>query len=205
MRRPDFIAKHSAFARGFLGRLIARIMARETYADNARAVERLGICGDDRVIDIGCGPGAMLELIARQNPDVKIVGIDPSPAMIEVATSRNARAIRSGQTSIIQSNIEDVSRQVGLFNKALCAHVIYFWNDLETGLEAIASLLDTRGKLSILYNPKGAAKTASFPASIYTFYEADELLAALDRAGFSVISVDEVRKNGPVVLIAERT
>jgi SAM-dependent methyltransferase len=205
MRRPDFIAKQSAFARGFLGRLIARIMARETYADNARAVELLGISAGDRVIDIGCGPGAMLELIARQNPDAKIVGIDPSPAMIQVATGRNAQAIGSGQTRILQAKVEDVPGQVGQFDKALCAHVIYFWNDLETRLDAIGSLLESRGKLSILYNPKGAAKTESFPDSIYTFYETDELQAALDRAGFSVISFEELRENGPVVLIAERT
>ncbi|OGS53763.1 MAG: hypothetical protein A3J40_06205 [Erythrobacter sp. RIFCSPHIGHO2_12_FULL_63_10] len=204
MRRPEFIAAQSGHARGFLGRLIARIMARETFADNARAVELLDIRDGDRVIDIGCGPGAMLEMIAVQHPDARIVGLDPSPAMIEVATRRNARAINAEQTHIIEARVEEVSDQIGQFDKALCAHVIYFWRDLEAGLKAIADLLVSGGRLAILCNPTGSAKTSSFPDSIYTFYETAELRAALERADMSLILIDEIRENGPVVLIAER-
>jgi hypothetical protein len=38
MRRPNFIAKQARHARGPLGRIIAFIMARETWAQNRRAM-----------------------------------------------------------------------------------------------------------------------------------------------------------------------
>src|SRR3546814_9889537 len=107
-------------------------MARETFSDNARAVELLDIRDGDRVIDIGCGPGAMLEMIAVQHPDAMIVGLDPSPAMIEVATRRNARAIHAEQTHIIAARVEEVSDQIGQLAKAVCAHVVSFWRDRQS-------------------------------------------------------------------------
>ena len=43
MRRPQFIAEHARNARGLLGRLIAFIMARETWSQNLRTMDALGI------------------------------------------------------------------------------------------------------------------------------------------------------------------
>ena len=39
MRRPLFIAEQARHAHGFLGRLIAFIMARETWPQNLRAID----------------------------------------------------------------------------------------------------------------------------------------------------------------------
>lgn len=204
MRRPEFIASQSGNARGILGKLIAHIMARETFADNAKALELLEIRDGDRVVDVGCGPGAMLELIAKRYPAARTVGIDPSTAMVQVATRRNRKAIADGQVRILELPIEGVPDDVGPFDKALCSHVIYFWRDLEAGLRAVGRLLVDGGKLSLLCNLKGGARTASFPDSIYTFYECAELTAALKHAGFRLVSINELQKDGPLVLLAEK-
>ena len=79
MRRPQFIAEHARNARGILGRLIAFIMARETWSQNLRVMDALGIDGADQILDVGCGHGrSLMELATRAPRDVSSAWILPS-------------------------------------------------------------------------------------------------------------------------------
>ena len=40
------------------------------------------------VLDVGCGTGAVIELLHGEHPDVRCTGLDLTPAMIEVATAK---------------------------------------------------------------------------------------------------------------------
>lgn len=46
----------------------------------------------DRVLDLACGPANQLVQVARLNPDVRFVGLDASPTMLQCAQSTLARA-----------------------------------------------------------------------------------------------------------------
>lgn len=48
-------------------------------------IERLPLRGDERVIDAGCGSGAVTALLAERLPTGSLTGVDGSPAMIEQA------------------------------------------------------------------------------------------------------------------------
>ena len=50
MRRPRFIAEHARNARGLLGRVIAFIMAHETWGQNLRVMDVLGIDESDHIL-----------------------------------------------------------------------------------------------------------------------------------------------------------
>ena len=39
----------------------------------------------DRVLDLACGPANQLAQIARLNPDVRFIGLDASPTMLQCA------------------------------------------------------------------------------------------------------------------------
>ena len=72
----------------------------ETYAENARFVSDLGAqllswLGPGpgmRVLDVGCGDGALPARIADAGAEV--VGIDISPSLLEAARGRHGFAIR---------------------------------------------------------------------------------------------------------------
>ena len=57
MRRPRFIAEQARNARGPLGRLVAFVMARETWAQNRRAIQALDV-GPERTQLLGRIPRA---------------------------------------------------------------------------------------------------------------------------------------------------
>lgn len=44
--------------------------------------------GDEHVVDVGCGDGYITRLIAARVPRGRVIGVDASPRMIEVARSR---------------------------------------------------------------------------------------------------------------------
>jgi ubiquinone/menaquinone biosynthesis C-methylase UbiE len=59
------------------------------YADAMRMMlERMGDAGRKRVLDLGCGTGRLVQLIAERFPDAEVYGVDPSGRMVEVCAER---------------------------------------------------------------------------------------------------------------------
>ena len=75
MRRPHFIAEQARHATGPLGRIIAFIMARETWAENQRAIDALDIQPTDHILDIGCVHVRSLGELAVRVPHGCVVGV----------------------------------------------------------------------------------------------------------------------------------
>jgi ubiquinone/menaquinone biosynthesis C-methylase UbiE len=135
MRRPRFIAQHARNARGFLGRVIAFIMARETWSQNLRVIDALGIVRSDLILDVGCGHGRILTELAARAPEGHVVGIDPSELMVEIAARRNRRLIEAERVDVVLATVESLPFPDGTFDM-LCVHVIYFWKALDVSVRA---------------------------------------------------------------------
>lgn len=63
-------------------------------ADRARRalIEQARIRAGQRVLDVGCGTGSLEVAIARLEPRVELVGLDPDPAALERARRKARRA-----------------------------------------------------------------------------------------------------------------
>jgi ubiquinone/menaquinone biosynthesis C-methylase UbiE len=204
MRRPQFISEHARNARGILGRLIAFIMARETWSENMRAMEALGIGQADLVLDVGCGHGRSLMEIAARAPSGRSVGIDPSKLMVEIAAKRNRTLIEAGRIDVVLSGVESLPFPDDMFDKALCVHVLYFWKDIEMSLREIGRVLKPGGRLALLFRTNADLKAiASFPAEIYSFPRLTDVQTVLERAGMDV-HVAGYGANEPALLLATK-
>ena len=49
---------------------------------------RIELQPDDRVLDVGCGTGVLLEALSNTTPGAKLAGIDPSEDMLALARER---------------------------------------------------------------------------------------------------------------------
>ncbi|WP_236006558.1 class I SAM-dependent methyltransferase [Nakamurella leprariae] len=58
-----------------------------------RALAVLTLRGDERALDVGCGDGFISRLVAAALPHGAVLGIDPSPWMIQAARSAPAPAV----------------------------------------------------------------------------------------------------------------
>ena len=205
MRRPQFIAEQARNARGLLGRLIAFIMARETWRQNLRAMDALGIDEVDHVLDIGCGHGRSLTELAARAPRGRIVGVDPSELMVEIAAQRNRLLVEADQVDVVRSSVEALPFPDDTFDKAQCVHVLYFWKDIDMSLREIARVLKPDGRLGLLFRTNADLKAiASFPPEIYRFPALADVLAALERAGMVVHVVGDGANEPALVLATKR-
>ena len=79
--------------RGLLGRIGGAVMARMNWPAAAWGVELLQLRDNEQVLEVGCGPGVAIELLASAAPGVRVAGVDPSRLMVRLATERNAAVI----------------------------------------------------------------------------------------------------------------
>ena len=204
MRRPQFIAEHARNARGLLGRLIAFIMARETWSQNVRVMDALSIEPVDHVLDIGCGHGRSLAELAARAPRGHIVGVDPSELMVEIAEQWNRSLIEANRVDVVLSTVESLPFPDGVFDKAQCVHVLYFWKDIETLLREIVRVLKPGGYLGLLFRTNADPKAiASFPPEIYRFPALADVSAALEWAGMDIHFAED-SANQTTFVLAEK-
>lgn len=82
------------------------------------AVDRLWLTAGDAVVDVACGTGInFAQLSERVRQDGRVVGVDLSPEMLEVATARS-RELQLDNVTVIQSTVEDAELP-GQFDAAL--------------------------------------------------------------------------------------
>jgi ubiquinone/menaquinone biosynthesis C-methylase UbiE len=205
MRRPRFIAEQARHARGPLGRLIAFIMSRETWAENKRAIDSLGIVASDHVIDIGCGHGRSLAALAARAQRGHVTGVDPSELMAEIAVQRNRKLVKARRVEVAIAGVEALPFADVAFDKAICVHVVYFWEDLAAAFREIARVLKPGGRLAAVFRTSAdEAAVRAFPADVYRFPALADVTAALTDAGFTLDHTDQ-RSGGPLLIIAAKS
>ena len=208
MRRPRFIAEQARNAKGLLGRLIASIMARETWDVNQRAIEALEVEPRDHILDVGCGHGRGLAALAALALEGRVAGADPSALMAEIAVRRSRELVRARRVGVVIAGADAMPFPDAAFDKVMCVHVIYFWTDQNAALREIARVLKPRGRLVlVLRTSADVAAVQAFPIDVYNFPTLEEIVAALEIAGFAVDLPSEVsaaQHAGPILIVAAK-
>src|SRR5215475_15288635 len=91
---------------GILGRLGGVIMARVNRDAAAQIIELLNVRPDDKVLEIGFGPGVAIQLLLHRVPAVSVAGIDYSQEMVRQAAALNAAALRNRRVDLRYGSVE---------------------------------------------------------------------------------------------------
>jgi len=118
----------------FMGRYSRRLAP--LFADAA------GVAPGQRVLDVGCGPGALTgELVARLGP-ASVVAIDPSEPFVEACAARNPGvAVRRGTAEA--TGLDDASVDV-----ALAQLVLHFVSRPEAAARELARVVRPGGTVA---------------------------------------------------------
>src|SRR5262245_59199902 len=90
---------------GLLGRWIGRKMMEQHLPENIWTVEILNPQPEDKILEIGFGPGIAVEQVAYRVTKGLVAGIDFSQTMVSVAKQRNAAAVRSGLVDLRHADV----------------------------------------------------------------------------------------------------
>lgn len=122
-----------------------------------------------RVLDVGCGTGAITKGIAEWIKDGSVTGIDISKEMVEQG-KENYKNIRN--LSLEVSNIFDYGSAEG-FDLITSARTLQWLSNPEEALKKMKTLLKPGGVISILdYNHEKIEWKPSPPESMQQFYNA---------------------------------
>jgi SAM-dependent methyltransferase len=118
----------------FMGRYSAPLAPR--FADFAE------IAAGQRVLDVGCGPGALTaELVSRVGADA-VAAIDPSDPFVAAARERHPGV------SVERAAAEELPFGAGEFDATLAQLVVHFMNDPVAGLREMARVTRQGGTVA---------------------------------------------------------
>jgi ubiquinone/menaquinone biosynthesis C-methylase UbiE len=135
--------------KGILGRLGGAIMARVNRDAAARIIEVLDVRPNDKVLEVGFGPGVAIQLLLHRVPAGSVSGVDQSQEMVRQATARNAGALRSRRADLRYGSVERLPFADETFDKALAINSMQVWPDARTGLREIERVLKHGGNIAL--------------------------------------------------------
>lgn len=189
MRRPSFIARQAGRPAGFVGRLLLRLMAKETSRFNAEVLDALAPHDGERVLEIGFGHGQTLLDAAGRAPGAHFAGIDVSATAEGAATRRCRALIDAGQLELKTGDAGAMPWDAATFDSALSVHTIYFWPEPAVPLAEVRRVLRPGGRFVLGMRERSDAALASFPAHTYRFLSNVEVEQLCRDAGFAEVEV----------------
>lgn len=105
-----------------------RYMGRYSRQLSPQMADLAGVSAGQRVIDVGCGPGALTgELVARLGP-AAVAAVDPSESFVAAARERNPGI------EVLRASAEHLPFPDGAFDAAIAQLVVHFMADPVGGL-----------------------------------------------------------------------
>lgn len=114
-------------------------MCRRDYPDILAEIRKEPF---ERLLDIGCGTGPMITLLAGEFPDRHYVGIDLTPAMIEAARSKHLP-----NAEFLVGDAEDLPFAPGSFEVAICSESFHHYPNPQAFFDSVYRVLKPGGRL----------------------------------------------------------
>jgi ubiquinone/menaquinone biosynthesis C-methylase UbiE len=170
--------------RGALGVLAGRIMSKRSSNQERSAwtVGLLDLAADDRVLELGYGPGLGLEAAMQHVTTGQVVGIDHSTTMQRMATRRLRRHQPTNNYELRAGDVEHLPTDLGTFDKIFSCNVWLFWNHPDDVFVALRNHLAPGGTLAVTHLPRHGDATRES-----TLQAAAIITSQLRQAGFTEI------------------
>jgi SAM-dependent methyltransferase len=116
-----------------------RFMGRYSMPLAPAFADRAGLAAGQRVVDVGCGPGALTAELVRQLGADAVSAVDPSESFVEAARARHPGV------EVQQAAAEELPFKDQAFDAALAQLVVHFMADPIAGLREMARVTRADG------------------------------------------------------------
>jgi len=116
------------------------------YIDASLAMTLLALDGlpTDRVLDVACGTGQWLEILANRCDESELFGIDRVPAMLNVAQQRIGQ-----RATLVEADAVELPFDNGEFQLVTITNALHYFTDVDSVLTEARRVLARSGSLII--------------------------------------------------------
>lgn len=193
-RRPA-----GGFARRFYGK-------RRSYHGLGEALEATRLEPEDRLVEVGCGGGLLLELALQACRSAK--AIDHSPDMLRLAAARNAQALEEGRLELVAGDAQRMPFAGNEFSAAVMVDVLLVLERPQAVLVELHRVLAEHGRVVIHTRAPETIPLMrwiglGWMARRLRFYSDQSLAEMLTAAGFADVVIER-RVRGSAQLVTAR-
>jgi ubiquinone/menaquinone biosynthesis C-methylase UbiE len=180
------------------GRLAPSYEAKWSFyveATTRETLARLTLRPGERLLDVGCGTGALLYAISQRQPDARLSGVDPVPEMLAVARRRLPLEVelRAGWA-------ERLPFESGQFDVVVSCNMFHYIREPDAALREMGRVLAPGGRLVITdwCDDYLACRVCDlylrlFSRAHFKVYRQEECLHLLQDAGYRTVDVDRYK------------
>jgi ubiquinone/menaquinone biosynthesis C-methylase UbiE len=143
----------------------------------------------ERILDVACGTGILLERLAKRPDQPELVGIDRVPAMLDTASHRLGQ-----RATLLEGTAENLPLEDAAFQLVISTNALHYFEDAGTALSEIRRVMSPSGNLIITdwcrdyvwMKLLNHILPHTRHAHVHTF-STRELEHSLSRAGFNIV------------------
>jgi len=195
MNLSDYFSAQARRPSGLFGRIIMPLVFDYGNAYlNGFVAELMALQPDDRVLEIGCGTGKLMQRMARELKSGQIVGVDFSSEMVAIAEKRNRKNISRGTAAVVKADVAASPFSPASYSKACSVNTLYFWQDPDLILKKVMELLAPGGRFVLAFEDTEQLKRRELSADLFRLHTKDDVLRMLSNSGASGEVTIETRK-----------
>lgn len=209
MHRDDWDCNQFSNPHGEEGRAVLEDMNRHHRELTEWALSNLPDFKCRNILDIGCGGGMLISILADRFPDSTIHGVDISDESVKLAREYNNRIVSNGRCIIGKESVSKLPFADRSFDLVTAFETYFFWPDIEHDITEATRVVSNDGYIVIVSetypHPDFKERNDEY-VRLYNLklLDNDRLKHLIEGCGFSV-NVIEIEKKNWVVFVGKRT
>ena len=152
---------------------------------NELVLQTLAPKAGDRILEIGCGTGKLLDSMVKGCSECEAEGIDFSDTMVSISLRTNRKHIATGKVVIRKGDVDEMQFRKETYTKGYSINTVYFWPYPTDTSEKIAHLIKPGGRLALGFEDITQLEKRRLDTSIFRFYSTSDIELLLIEAGFT--------------------
>ncbi|MFP4654415.1 MAG: class I SAM-dependent methyltransferase [Methanohalobium sp.] len=172
-------------------------------------IGHISVASDSLVLDVGCGGGRAVQILAELCPEGKVYGIDYSEEMVSMARDLNKEFINDNRIEIVYGTVSSIPYPENTFDLVTAFETYYFWPDLIGDLKEIHRVLKPDGTLLIVnevykhedFDERNMEYVNALDMHYHTPEEHEDILL---KSGFLSIKIYTKPENNWIAVVAKK-
>ncbi|XP_029652156.1 uncharacterized methyltransferase YdaC-like [Octopus sinensis] len=174
-----------------VGRFTKYFLIRRNRRLEKAAVEHCNIKPDYNVLEVGFGPGLGLEAAYQKikGGKGKLLGLDLSPYMLEIAAKRLSEGINNKQVELHLGTVMEMPFETNSLDRIFHCNCFYFWPDFDKCVQELYRCLKPNSLMITTINYEKIKSANKLGLMRYGNIDVEHYMNVLSRNKFEIVNM----------------